>query len=171
MDTSYTYPQLFDDTNFDTDLFGGLNLSDNYLDTNNKKLDYASSLHQQNSSYLQYLQNNHNEFYYDTASQQMLLLPPPQQQPPTIDLADYDYFNTTSPTTLTDEKQYNWLYDPIDTTNYLPTQHNLFNDDTLGQMSQLDSIMSDHIDDITTVQGGMSRGYVSLSVSSFSVYI
>lgn len=163
MDTSYNYPQLFDidDTTFDTDLFHGLNLSDNaspnYLD---KKQDY--SLATNNNSYLQYLQNNNNnEFYYDTSSQQMLMLPPA-----TMDLVDYDYFSQQP---ADQKQQYNWLYDPIDT--FLPQQQhqNLFGDDNntmVNQMNQqLDSIMSENIDEnITTVQGGMSRGYVSLSV-------
>ncbi|KAI7896576.1 uncharacterized protein EV154DRAFT_491495 [Mucor mucedo] len=173
MDTSYTYPQLFDmDTTFDTDLFGGLNLSDNYLDTNNnnnnnnnRKGDYNVN---NNHSYLQYLQNNnHNEFYYDACSQQMLL-----SSTVNMDLPDYDF----NPHTDHKLQQYNWLYDPIDT--FLPPQQqaNIFHENnpsssassSLHMVNGFDTLMSENMDAMTTVQGGMSRDYVSLSdVNSF----
>lgn len=175
----FTYPQLFDivdETTFDTDLFHGLNLQDV---ENNKKQHNSSS-----PSYLHYLQstntnnntsniaatnipnipnnnNNASNFFYDS------------MHPLNLDLIDYDYNFQQTPSTLDQKQQCNWLYDPIDT--YLPQQNNLFCDDTMmsnimsnnQQQSQFDSIMSDNDmeDSITTVDGGMSRGYVSLSVS------
>jgi hypothetical protein len=213
MDTSsYNYPQLFDiqaddTTQFDTDLFHGLNLSDNvnnlpakhnmYNNNNNlidKKLSNSATTEEDmynslaaaaavastaNNSYLQYLQSNNNnnsDFFYDTTTataqqQQMMLMNIPQ----TMDLIDYDYFNGAFQQLSDQKQQYNWLYDPIDT--FLPTsahphqqQQHLFCDDSfVNQMmnqQQLDSIMSDNMDESITVEGGMSRGYVSLSVST-----
>ncbi|GAA5807908.1 hypothetical protein MFLAVUS_001288 [Mucor flavus] len=179
MDTSYNYPQLFDME--DTDLFQGLNLSDNttipspnHMYNNfDKKLSLqhanqdiynslaSASNNNNTNSYLHYLQsnnnnNNNNDFYYDTPSQVMLMAP-------TMDLSDYDYFNQQ-----TDQKQqYNWLYDPID--SFLPSnQPNMFCDNSIVNPSSLDSIMTENMDENITVEGGMSRGYVSLSdVNSF----
>lgn len=184
MDTNYNYPQLFDMD--DTDLFHGLNLSDNvtvssssnqmYNTTTNfdKKLNQQSnnnnnqdiynslaSASNNTSSYLHYLQsnntdnnnNNHNnEFYYETPSQVMLMVPP------TMDLTDYDYFNQQ---TTEQKQQYNWLYDPMDA--FLPNQSNLFCDNPMPN-PPLDSVMTENMDESITVEGGMSRGYVSLSV-------
>lgn len=184
----FTYPQLFDivdETTFDADLFHGLNLQDV---ENNKKQHNSSS-----SSYLHYLQpTNTNNNTNSTAATNVPNVPNVQNvpnipnnnntsnffydsmRPLNLDLIDYDYNFQQTPSTLDQKQQYNWLYDPIDT--YLPQQNNLFCDDTMmsnimsnnQQPPQFDSIMSenDMEDNITTVDGGMSRGYVSLSVSS-----
>ncbi|KAG2204885.1 hypothetical protein INT46_009838 [Mucor plumbeus] len=186
----FTYPQLFDivdETTFDADLFHGLNLQDV---ENNKKQHNSSS-----SSYLHYLQpTNTNNNTNSTAATNVPNVPNVQNvpnipnnnntsnffydsmRPLNLDLIDYDYNFQQTPSTLDQKQQYNWLYDPIDT--YLPQQNNLFCDDTMmsnimsnnQQPPQFDSIMSenDMEDNITTVDGGMSRGYVSLSdVNSF----
>lgn len=216
--STYNYPQLFDiqqddttATQFDTNLFHGLNLSgngtppqhtmynnntfiDKKLSNNNTNAEdiYTTLTATNNSySYLQYLQsntsNNNNDYFYDIAASaaaqhQMMML----NIPPTMDLADYDYFNNNglSQQPMSDQKQqYNWLYDPTDT--FLPNstaihphhqqqqqQQNFFGDDTfvhqMMNQQHLDSIMSDHMSENITVEGGMSRGYVSLSVSIYS---
>ncbi|CEP09276.1 hypothetical protein [Parasitella parasitica] len=180
----FTYPQLFDnvdETTFDTDLFHELNLQEV---KNNKKHHSNSS----SPSYLHYLQsttinnnntntnntnipnlpantitNNNSSFFYDS------------MHPLNLELIDYDYTFQQTTTTLDQKQQYNWLYDPIDT--YLPLQNSLFCDETMmsnilggnQQQSQFDCIMSDNVmDEDITVEGGMSRDYVSLSdVNSF----
>ncbi|KAL9539053.1 hypothetical protein MBANPS3_010500 [Mucor bainieri] len=193
----FTYPHLFDivdETTFDADLFHGLHhpqqqqqqqqQQQDVLEQHIKKQHYSSS---SSPSYLHYLQsttttttnnnnniptNTNNSFFYDA------------MHPLNLDLVDYDY-TFQQPQCALDQKQqqqqYNWLYDPIDT--YLPQQNSLFCDETMmshimtsnsnqhhqHQPSQFDCIMSENdMEDSITVEGGMSRGYVSLSdVNSF----
>ncbi|KAF1797838.1 Zn(2)-C6 fungal-specific transcription factor [Mucor lusitanicus] len=165
----FTYPQLFDivdETPFDTDLFHGLH-SQQDVEHNTKKQ------HSSSPSYLHYLQstttttntipttNTSNNLFYDS------------MHPLNLDLVDYDYTFQQPQCALDQKQQYNWLYDPIDT--YLPQQNSLFCDETMmsnimtSNNNQFDCIMSENdMEENITVEGGMSRGYVSLSdVNSF----
>lgn len=177
----FTYPQLFDivdETTFDADLFHGLHSQhqqQQQQDVELTKKQHAMP-HLSSPSYLHYLQStttandsniptNTNSFFYDS------------MHPLNLDLADYDY-SFQQPQCAPDHKQqYNWLYDPIDA--YLPQQNSLFCDETMmsnimtssnPQPPQFDCIMSENdMEENITVEGGMSRGYVSLSVSGQAV--
>ncbi|KAI8091053.1 uncharacterized protein B0P05DRAFT_584175 [Gilbertella persicaria] len=183
MDTTYSYPQLFDiDDTFDTELLHGLQLQDhaaplstlsspsnnNLYNVVDKKSIYQSedvynSLAASSNSYLQYLQNTNNythDYLYGSSQYQLMNMTP--NNAPT-DLVDYDYLHPHSFALDQQKQQYNWLYDPIDT--FLPSQP--FCEDII---QPLDSTMQDNnqFNENVTVEGGMSRGYVSLSdVNSF----
>lgn len=195
MDTTYSYPHLFDID--DSDLFHGLNLSDNTSPSQPPNTQQSMYIkHQEdiysntttttsnnNNSYLQYLQSTNNnpnannnantslmnnDFFYDT---QLMMMIPPNAPNTTMDLIDYDYFSSNNH--LLDQQQqkqqYNWLYDPIDT--FLPQQQQQQQQTLFSDGLNIDSIMSENLDENITVEGGMSRGYVSLSVKYYIIQI
>lgn len=191
MDTNYTYPHLFDiDETLDTDLFQGLNSQDspNNDTMYNKKLTnreedmYHSFASANNNSYLHYLQNNHNtnsqDFFYGPIYQQQqqnqhMLMSNIPTMGLNLDIPDYDYLQQEQPHPSNQRVQYNWLYDPSNA--FLPTTHtNMYCNETMinnvmpskstHNQQRYDCTMSEN--ENVMVEGGLSRGYVSLSVGN-----
>jgi hypothetical protein len=109
----------------------------------------------QEHSYLHYLQTTAQDFFYDPIYQQQYISNMPNIGL-NLDMPDYTFSSEQ-------KSQYNWLCDPNNTLLCddsmmimppTPTTHNPSYDCI---MSESDNIM---------VEGGMSRGYVSLSVST-----
>jgi hypothetical protein len=139
----------------------------------NRKLsnteDNSSFSSANNSSYLHYLENNTSntqDLFYDRIYQQQnqhLLM---SNIGLDLDIPDYQQ----------QKPQYNWLYDPNN--NFLPTHTNMFYDESImtgiippptptNNQQSYDCFMSEN--ENIMVEGGMSRGYVSLSVSLFYI--
>ncbi|KAI8385773.1 hypothetical protein BD560DRAFT_443794 [Blakeslea trispora] len=217
MDTSYSYPQLFDmDDALDAELIHGMQLQENsHLMSSNtnyngfnslyniidKKLIYQqyqnnvipediyNSLASASNSYLQYTPHNQinhstnytHEYLYESAQhQQSIQQPMPMtnhNMHASVGLAEYDYLHHpqvfSNSHTQQQKQQYNWLYDPID--SFLPLQASFVTGDMVSQNTSAHPFYSEstmhentHLDSSVTVEGGMSRGYVSLSdVNSF----
>ncbi|KAI8378658.1 hypothetical protein EDC96DRAFT_540212 [Choanephora cucurbitarum] len=154
--------------------------------------DVYNSLASASNSYLHCLQHNQtnhtinytHDYLYESSQQQQQSIQPyssittaDNNLHTTVDLADYEYIHhpqAFSSAHLQQQKQqYNWLYDSID--SFLPMQTSFMTDDMASNNTSqhplyTESMVQDnaHTDASITVEGGMSRGYVSLSdVNSF----